>query len=161
MWRRPLNSVFNHYRLQKTRKVAQIGQIFEYRIGWQTSGWWKWIGRDYIMGETLHKVGIGKIMTERHWKRITIARWRINLQEQPIYLKTYSSNIHSILNYVSFPPRTGLKPQLTIRKLIKNLVLSPTLLQIYCIGLIGLVTHFLWVWAAICDSTIGAVYGKN
>ena len=23
MWRRPLNSVFNHYRPQKTRKVAQ------------------------------------------------------------------------------------------------------------------------------------------
>ena len=23
MWRRPLNSVFNHYRLQKTRKAAQ------------------------------------------------------------------------------------------------------------------------------------------
>ena len=23
MWRKPLNSVFNHYRLQKTRKAAQ------------------------------------------------------------------------------------------------------------------------------------------
>ena len=34
MWRRPLNSVFNHYRLQKTRKAAQIWQRFEYRVGW-------------------------------------------------------------------------------------------------------------------------------
>ena len=64
MWRRPLNSVFNHYRLQKTRKTAQIGQIFEFRVGWQTSGRWKWIGRDYIMVETLHKERIGK-NTER------------------------------------------------------------------------------------------------
>ena len=75
--------------------------------------------------------------------------------------KNCSSDIHSILNYVSFPPRTGSKPLLTVRKPIKNPVLSPTFLQIYCIGLIGLVTHFLWVWAAICDPTIGAVYGEN
>ena len=34
MWRRPLNSVSNHYRLQKTRKAAQILQIFEYMVGW-------------------------------------------------------------------------------------------------------------------------------
>ena len=81
------------------------------------------------MRETLHKWGIGKKRTERHWKRITL--------------------------------RTALKPLLTVRKLIKSPVLLPTLLQIYCIGLIGLVTNFLWVWAAICDPTIGAICGKN
>ena len=110
------------------------------------------------MRETLHKWGMGKIKTERHWKRITVAQWRINLQEQPIYLKTCSSDIYSILNYVSFPPRTGSKPLLTVRKPIKSPFLSLTLLQIYCIGLIGLVTHFLWVWAAICDPTIPLEY---
>ena len=107
-----------------------------------------------MMRETFHKWRIRKRRTERHWKRITVAWGRINLQEQPIYLKTCSSDIHSILNYVSFPPRTGLKPLLTVRKPIKSPVLLPTFLQIYCIGLIGLVTHFLWVWAAICDPTI-------
>ena len=117
---------------------------------WMMEMDWKGL---YIIGETLHKWGMGKIKTERHWKRITVTQWRINLQEQPIYLKTCSSDIHSIMNYVSFPPRTGSKPLLTVRKLIKNPVLSLTLLQIYCIGLIGLVTHFLWVWAAICDPT--------
>ena len=64
--------------------------------------------------------------------------------------------MYPILNYLSFPPQTNLKPQLTIRKPIKSPVLSPILLQIYCIGLIGLIgltTHFFWVWAAICDPT--------
>ena len=110
------------------------------------------------MRETFHKWGIGKRRTERHWKRITVAQGRINLQEQPIYLKTCSSDIHSILNYVSFSPRTGLKPLLTVRKPIKNPVLLPTFLQIYCIGLIGLVTHFLWIWTAICDPIIPIQY---
>ena len=36
------------------------------------------------------------------------------------------------------------KRQLTVRKPIKSSVLSPTLLQIYCIGLIGLITHLFW-----------------
>ena len=49
-----------------------------------------------------------------------------------------------------FHPRTIFKPQLTIRKLINSPVLSPTLLQIYCIGLI---LQFFWVWATICDPT--------
>ena len=34
----------------------------------------KWIGDDYIMRETLHKWGMGKIKTERHWKRIIVAQ---------------------------------------------------------------------------------------
>ena len=54
------------------------------------------------------------------------------------------------MNYVSFPPRTSLKPRLTVRQPIISSVLSPTLLQIYCIGLI---THFFWIWATICDPT--------
>ena len=44
-------------------------------------------------------------------------------------------------------------PRLTVRKSIKSLVLSPTLLQIYYIRLIGLITQFFWVWTAICDPT--------
>ena len=34
-------------------------------------------------------------------------------------------------------------------------------LQIYCIRLIGLRSHILWVWATNRDSTIGAVCGEN
>ena len=59
---------------------------------------------------------------------------------------------------MSFPPQTGFKPLLTVRKPLNSPVLSPTLLQIYCIGLIP---QFFWVWAAICDPTIGAICGKN
>ena len=55
------------------------------------------------------------------------------------------------MNYVFFPPRTSLKPRLTVNQPIISPVLLPTLLQIYCIGL---ETHFFWVWAAICDPTI-------
>ena len=54
---------------------------------------------------------------------------------------------------MSYPPQTCFKPQLTVRKPIINPVLSPTLLQIYCIGLIGLIPQFFWVWATICDPT--------
>ena len=59
-----------------------------------------------------------------------------------------------ILKYVSFPPQTGFKPQLTVRKSINSPVLSLTLLQIYYIGLIELIPQFFWVWATICDPTI-------
>ena len=55
------------------------------------------------------------------------------------------------------PPRTYLEPKLTIRKPITSPVLSPTLLQIYCIGLIGPTSYSFWVWATICDLTISAV----
>ena len=55
---------------------------------------------------------------------------------------------------MSFPPRTDLKPWLTIRKPVNSPVLPPTLLQIYCIGLIGPISYSFWVWAAICDPTI-------
>ena len=55
---------------------------------------------------------------------------------------------------MSFSPRIGFKPQLTVRKPINSLILSPTLLQIYCIGPIGLIPQFFWVWATICDPTL-------
>ena len=54
---------------------------------------------------------------------------------------------------MSFPPQTGFKPLLTVRKPLNSPVLSPTLLQIYCTGLIGLIPQFFWVYAAICDPT--------
>ena len=52
------------------------------------------------------------------------------------------------------PSRTDLEPRLTVRKIITSPVLSPTLLQIYCIGLIGPISHSFWVWATICDLTV-------
>ena len=51
------------------------------------------------------------------------------------------------------PPRTDLETQLTVRKPIISPILSPTLLQIYCIGLIGPIPQFFWAWATICDPT--------
>ena len=62
---------------------------------------------------------------------------------------------------MSFPPRTSFKPYLTVRKPINSPILSPTLLQIYCIGLIRPIPQFFWVWATICDPTIGAVCGQE
>ena len=58
------------------------------------------------------------------------------------------------MNYVFFPPRTSLKPRLTVSQPIISPVLLPTLLQIYYIGFIGLETYFFWVLVAICDPTI-------
>ena len=54
-----------------------------------------------------------------------------------------------------------MKPQLTVRKPIKSPVLSPILLQIYCIGLIELITHLFWVWAVICDPTVTIEFIKK
>ena len=51
--------------------------------------------------------------------------------------KTYSSDYNSISNYMHTLSRTGLEPWLTVRKSIISPILLPTLLQIYCIGLIG------------------------
>ena len=39
------------------------------------------------------------------------------------------------------PPRIDLETRLTVRKLITSTVLSPTLLQIYYIGLIGPISY--------------------
>ena len=75
--------------------------------------------------------------------------------------KTYSSNLSLTFDYVFYPPRTSLEPRLTVIKPIASPVLSPTLLQIYCIGLIGPISLSIWVWATNCDPTIGAVCGKN
>ena len=62
--------------------------------------------------------------------------------------------MNSTSDYVSIPPRTNLKPRLIVRKPIIDPVLSPTLLQIYCIGLIGPISYSFWVWATICDLTV-------
>ena len=67
--------------------------------------------------------------------------------------KTYSSDYNSTSNYIRIPPRTGLEPWLTVKKSIISPILSPTLLQIYCIELIGPISISYWVWAAICELT--------
>ena len=53
-----------------------------------------------------------------------------------------------------FSPRTSFKPRLTNKNPVNSPVLSSTLFQIYCIRLIGPISYFFWVWAAICDPTI-------
>ena len=67
--------------------------------------------------------------------------------------KTYSSKYNSTSNYMRIPPQTGLEPWITVKKFIISPILSSTLLQIYCIGLIGPISISYWVWAAICDLT--------
>ena len=69
--------------------------------------------------------------------------------------KTYSSDYNSISDYMRTPLRTDLEPWLIVRKSIISPILSPTLLQIYCIGLIGpiSISYFFWVRATICDPT--------
>ena len=53
-----------------------------------------------------------------------------------------------------FSPRISLKPRLTVRNPINSPVFAPTLLQIYCIGLIEPISYSFWVWAAIYDHSI-------
>ena len=60
-----------------------------------------------------------------------------------------------------YTPRTDLEPQLTVIKPTTSPVLSPTLLQIYCIGLIGPIPYSIWVWATNCDPTITIQKKKN
>ena len=74
----------------------------------------------------------------------------------PISSKTYCSDLNSISNYMRTPHRTNLEFWLTVKKSIISPILSSTLLQIYCIGLIGPISTFylFWVWAVICDLTI-------
>ena len=137
----------------ENQKSCSIGQILEYKVRWETSGRWKWIKGDYIIGENLQKEGDRKILEERYWVRSSVALGRTTYLKYPIYLKTYSSDLNSTLDSVYFSHRTDLKPWLTVRKPINSLVLSPTLLQIYYIGLIGLISYSFWVWATICDPT--------
>ena len=105
------------------------------------------------MKKNLHNGGIENIK-ERDWRRFTIALGRTYHLKQPIHPKIYSSDLISTSDYVHIPPRTDLETQLTVRKPIISPVFSPTLLQIYCIGLIGLISYSFWVQATICDLTI-------
>ena len=54
IWRRPLNSVFNHYHSQKIRKAAQEDRDWSAGLDdKQVDG--RMNGEDYIMEENLHK----------------------------------------------------------------------------------------------------------
>ena len=103
------------------------------------------------MGENLQG-RIKKYYRERLKKIYCSTRKNIPLK-LPIHSKTYSSDVNSTSDYTRIPPRTGLEPWLTVRKPIISPILSPTLLQIYCIGLIRPISYSFWVWATICDLT--------
>ena len=107
------------------------------------------------MGKTSIRGG-SKNTTEKTRKRSTVALERTYHLKLHVPSKTYSSDYNSIPNYMRTPPRTDLEPWLTVRKSIISPILSPTLLQIYCIGLIGPIStsYLFWVWTAICDLTI-------
>ena len=153
MWRRPLNSTFNYYCPQKTRKVCSTGYILEYKVGWWTSGRRKWIEENYIMGKTSIRKGLKKYKEEGLGKIHCSTRKNI-LSEIVNSSKTYSSDLSLTFDYMFYPPRTGSEPQLTVIKPITSPVLSSTLLQIYCIGLIGPISYSIWVWATNWDPTV-------
>ena len=98
------------------------------------------------MGKTSIRKGSENIK-EGDWRRFTVVLERTYHMKQPIHLETYSSDPNSTSDYVFYTPQTGSEPQLTIIKLVTSPVLSPTLLQIYCIGLIGPISYSIWVWA--------------
>ena len=108
-------------------------------------------GNRVIVCQTNFLLWVPLFLSYELWKQ------RIELSKNLIQTGSYPSDIYSILKYVSFSPRTGFKPQLTVRKPINSPVLSPTLLQIYCIRSIGLIPQFFWVWATTCDPTKGNV----
>ena len=56
--------------------------------------------------------------------------------------KTYSSDIYSIIDYVSFPPRTSFKPWLTIRKPINSQFFHPLSYKFIVLGLLGLYSNY-------------------
>ena len=105
---------------------------------------------------------------EEYWGRITVALGRTPLDtiissknvllgyhlKWPIHPKTYSSDLKLSLDYVFYSPRTNSQPTLIVVRPFISPILSPTLLQIYCTGLIGPIPFFIWVWATICDLTI-------
>ena len=107
-------------------------------------------------------------MKEKHWGRITVALGRTPSEttissknlllgyhlKWPIHPKTYSSDLRLSLDYVFYSPRTNSLPPLIVVRLFISSILSPTLLQIYCTGLIGLIPFSIWVWATICDPTV-------
>ena len=95
-----------------------------------------------------------RINVEKTSERFTVVLGRTNHLKYPIHPKTYSSDLNSTFDYASYTTWTNLKPRLTVRKLITSPILSLTLLQIYCIGLIGPIFYSIWVWATNCDPTI-------
>ena len=114
----------------------------------------------YNEGKTSIRGG-SKNITRKDWRRFTVALERTYHLKLPIHSKTYSSNVNSTSDYMCIPPWTGFEPWLTIRKPIISPIFSPTLLQIYCIKLIGPISYSFWVWATVGDLTISAVCGKK
>ena len=58
MWRRLLNSVFNHFYSQKIKKLWERRRKLEYEARKSTSGRLDWIKEDYIIEWSLQKKGI-------------------------------------------------------------------------------------------------------
>ena len=104
------------------------------------------------MGEILHKKGIGKILG-----KILNEIYCSTVKDKLFEIANLSKNLLLGLIFnpwlCVFSSRTSFKPKLTVRNPINSPVLSSTLLQIYCIGLIRPISYSFWVWAAICDPT--------
>ena len=95
-----------------------------------------------------------KNIREKTRRRFTVTLERTEHLKLHVPSKTYSLDYNSTSDYMRIPPRTGLESWLTVKKSVISPILSPTLLQIYCIGLIEPISISYWVWATICDLTV-------
>ena len=131
-----------------------LNRIYTWVQGWMMDKWMMEMDRRGLYnGKNLHKKGIEKYK-EKGWSKIHCST-RKNIPSEIVNSsKTYSSDLSLTFDYVFYPPWTGSEPQLTVIKPITSPVLSPTLLQIYCIRLIGPISYSFWVWATNWDATI-------
>ena len=131
-----------------------LNRIYTWVQGWMMDKWTMEMDqRGLYNGKNLHKKGIEKYKGRRLSKIHCSTRQNIS-SEIVNSSKTYSSDLSLTFDYAFCPPRTGSEPQSTVIKPITSLVLSPTLLQIYCIGLTGPISYSIWVWATNWDPTI-------
>ena len=112
------------------------------------------------MEEDLHKEGIEKYYKERLEKIYYSTRKNI-LSEIAYPFKNLLLGRKFNLRLYAYSSSDRLRTLINCQKPIINPIFSPTLLQIYCIKLIGPISYSFWVWATICDLTIGVVCGKK
>ena len=106
------------------------------------------------MGENLHKEGDRKNTKKKILNKIycSIGKNKVSKIANPS--KNLLLGLKFNLRLYVFSSSDRFKTLINFRKPVNSPVLSPTLLQIYCIGLIRPISYSFWVWAAICDPTI-------
>ena len=106
------------------------------------------------MGENLHKEGDRKNTKKKISNKIYCSTGKNKVSKIANPSKNLLLGLKFNLRLYVFSSSDRLKTLINFRKPVNSPVLSLTLLQIYCIGLIGPISYSFWVWAAICDPTI-------